>query len=169
MNNIDALVRITEILNSITQIDPAAVMDDGRDTEDIEQYNRFASNQKAILEAHGDLSDIELDGLESCELNMMWRDAWRGESPSLIESKYNHAVRYANSLITHIKACSSIVDQLKAARLVAGLTQQQVADKMGIAQQSVARLESGSNEPSIGMVERYATALGLRIGIIDDK
>lgn len=68
-----------------------------------------------------------------------------------------------------LSTISSVVSELKFRRWESGLTQQRVADIMGVAQQSVARIESGRISPSIDMVERYASALGLRIGIIDDK
>ena len=58
-----------------------------------------------------------------------------------------------------------IVNQLKAARLASGYTQQQVASKMGIAQTALSRIESGTHSPSLDMVERYAEALGCRLKI----
>lgn len=58
-----------------------------------------------------------------------------------------------------------IVNQLKAARLASGFTQQQVASKMGIAQTALSRIESGTHSPSLDMVERYAEALGCRLKI----
>lgn len=56
-----------------------------------------------------------------------------------------------------------VVDQLVAARFAAGLTQQQVADRMGAAQTQVSDLERGSrkNGPSATVLLRYARAVGL--------
>ena len=44
----------------------------------------------------------------------------------------------------------------------AGLTQQQVAERMGTTQSTVARMESGKRPPSLRTVQRYAQAVGAR-------
>jgi transcriptional regulator with XRE-family HTH domain len=44
----------------------------------------------------------------------------------------------------------------------AGLTQQQVAERMGTTQSTIARMESGKRPPSLRTVQRYAQALGCR-------
>ncbi len=49
---------------------------------------------------------------------------------------------------------------LIAARKTAGLTQQQVAERMGTKQAAVARMESGAQKPSFKSIERYAKATG---------
>jgi DNA-binding XRE family transcriptional regulator len=48
------------------------------------------------------------------------------------------------------------------ARVNAGLTQLQVAEKMGTTQSAIARLESGSSLPSIKSLYRYAGAVGAK-------
>ena len=50
------------------------------------------------------------------------------------------------------------------ARLAAGLTQEEVARRMGTSQPVVARLESG-HKPSLKTLERYAAAVGARLKI----
>lgn len=52
--------------------------------------------------------------------------------------------------------------ELVAARARAGLTQQQVAERMGTTQSTIARMESGKRPPSLRTVQRYAQALGCR-------
>lgn len=52
--------------------------------------------------------------------------------------------------------------ELIAARARAGLTQQEVAERMGTTQSTVARLESGKRPPSLRTVQRYAQAVGCR-------
>ena len=52
--------------------------------------------------------------------------------------------------------------ELIAARSRAGLTQGQVAERMGTTQSVIARLESGRRAPSLRTVQRYAHALGCR-------
>lgn len=59
--------------------------------------------------------------------------------------------------------------ELLRARQQAGLTQAEVAERMGVAQASVARLESSAGSrkhaPSISTLRRYATALGCDLRI----
>jgi transcriptional regulator with XRE-family HTH domain len=56
----------------------------------------------------------------------------------------------------------AIARELIAARTRAGLSQAQVAERMGTTQSTVARLESGRNMPSMRTLERYAKATGSR-------
>lgn len=52
--------------------------------------------------------------------------------------------------------------ELIAARSRAGLTQGEIAHRMGTTQSVIARLEGGKRQPSIRTVQRYAEALGCR-------
>jgi ribosome-binding protein aMBF1 (putative translation factor) len=52
----------------------------------------------------------------------------------------------------------AIVRELVAAR--AGLSQSEVAQRMGTTQSAVARMESGKRLPSMRTVERFAQAVG---------
>ena len=54
----------------------------------------------------------------------------------------------------------AIARELIAARARAGLTQGEVARRMGTTQSVVARLESGKRPPSMRTVERFAQAVG---------
>ena len=56
----------------------------------------------------------------------------------------------------------SMARELIAARSRAGLTQGEVAERMGTTQSVVARLESGRRAPSMQTVQRYAQAVGAR-------
>jgi transcriptional regulator with XRE-family HTH domain len=56
----------------------------------------------------------------------------------------------------------SIVRELIAARMRAGLTQGQIAQRMGTTQSVIARLEGGKRTPSMNTVARYAQAAGCR-------
>ncbi len=57
-----------------------------------------------------------------------------------------------------------LASDLVAARLKAGLSQTEVAARMGTSQSAVARLESGDADIRLSTLERYATALGRRLG-----
>ena len=52
--------------------------------------------------------------------------------------------------------------ELIAARARAGLTQADVAERMGTTQSVIARLEGGKAAPSMRSVQRYAQAVGCR-------
>lgn len=54
----------------------------------------------------------------------------------------------------------AIARELIAARARAGLSQGEVAQRMGTTQSVVARLESGKRLPSMRTVERFAQAVG---------
>jgi ribosome-binding protein aMBF1 (putative translation factor) len=57
----------------------------------------------------------------------------------------------------------ALVGAMVEARHQAGLTQEQVAERMGTTQSVVARLENAHHMPSFDLVTRYATALGRRV------
>lgn len=56
----------------------------------------------------------------------------------------------------------AVARELIAARLRAGLTQEQLAEKMHTTQSTIARLESGRTLPSLRTLSRYAEATGSR-------
>mgnify|MGYP003623010170 CR=1 FL=1 len=59
----------------------------------------------------------------------------------------------------------SLVTALIDARTRAGLTQEQVAQRMKTTQAVIARLEGGGSKPSTRTLERYAEATGSRLKI----
>jgi len=59
----------------------------------------------------------------------------------------------------------AIVGEMIEARQSAGLTQTQIAARMGTTQSVVARLENARHMPTFDMVARYAAAVGRRIDI----
>jgi predicted transcriptional regulator len=56
-----------------------------------------------------------------------------------------------------------LLAQLVAGRRAAGLSQSDVADRMGTSQPAVARLEAGDVDARMSTVERYAAAVGRRV------
>ena len=59
-----------------------------------------------------------------------------------------------------------LVRELLAARVAAGLTQEQVAASMGTTKSAVSRLESaGKHSPSVTTLKKYAAAVGCGIEI----
>lgn len=59
----------------------------------------------------------------------------------------------------------SLIGALIEARSRAGLTQEQVAQRMNTTQAVIARLEGGGSKPSTRTLERYAEATGSRLRI----
>ncbi len=58
-----------------------------------------------------------------------------------------------------------LVGAMIEARHAAGLTQQDLAERMGTTQSVVARLEAARHMPTFDMATRYAAAIGRRIDI----
>jgi predicted transcriptional regulator len=62
-----------------------------------------------------------------------------------------------------------MLDEILAARKAAGLTQAQVAERMGSTAPAVSRLEdaliTGKHSPSLATLRKYAAALGKRIEV----
>jgi transcriptional regulator with XRE-family HTH domain len=56
----------------------------------------------------------------------------------------------------------ALASQLIEARSRAGLTQAEVAERMGTSQSTAARLESGGAKPSLSTLKRFAKATGAR-------
>ena len=57
----------------------------------------------------------------------------------------------------------ALSDELVVRRRALGLSQTQVAARMGTSQSAVARIETGSSDVLMSTVDRYATALGRRL------
>lgn len=55
------------------------------------------------------------------------------------------------------------VRQIIRARIAAGLTQKDLAEKIGTRQSNVSRIESGNSNPSIAMLKRIAKATGTKL------
>jgi predicted transcriptional regulator len=59
----------------------------------------------------------------------------------------------------------AVADTFVAARSELGLSQTEVAARMGTSQSAVARLESGDADVRLSTLERYAAALGRRLEV----
>lgn len=59
---------------------------------------------------------------------------------------------------------SELIGNLTALRHTRGLSQTQVAARMGTSQSALARLESGQSDLRMSTLERYADALNVTIG-----
>lgn len=59
-----------------------------------------------------------------------------------------------------IRLDGQLVEQLKTIREQQGMTQEELAFRMGITQPAVSSIESGNTDPKLGTLRRYANALG---------
>lgn len=59
----------------------------------------------------------------------------------------------------------TVISELISARLNKGLTQKEVADKLGTKQSAVARLESGGVNPSLEFLQRFAQVMGYKLSV----
>lgn len=59
----------------------------------------------------------------------------------------------------------AVISTIIGARLKRGMTQKDVADKIGTKQSAIARLEAGNTNPTIGFLEKIASVLGARLTI----
>jgi transcriptional regulator with XRE-family HTH domain len=63
-----------------------------------------------------------------------------------------------------MEAVVYIGEHLKDARVRAGLTQQELADKSGLTQTTVARVERDAVQPEVSTLRKLAEALDVSIG-----
>jgi len=59
-----------------------------------------------------------------------------------------------------------IYNTLVKARIEKKLTQKQLAKKLGIAQSSLARFESGRTNPTLSFLQKVTSGLGLKLTIV---
>lgn len=67
-------------------------------------------------------------------------------------------------MISHAER--EFVQQLRAARREAGLSQQDVADRMVVARSRIATIESCRMSPCLNTLMRYAEAVGARVALV---
>lgn len=64
-----------------------------------------------------------------------------------------------------LKKSAEVIEQLVKERHHQGMTQQDLSDLTGILPPNLARLESGTRVPTLVVLEKYASALGMHIEI----
>lgn len=68
-----------------------------------------------------------------------------------------------------IEFVADLVEEIKDIREELGITQRELADKTGLKQSAIARMESGGAIPRLDTVLRVAFALGLKLKLIKDE
>ena len=99
--------------------------------------------------------------LKFCEI---WLDPIFDAFPNLAihESVYHELVADAIQKQT-LKKTSEMIEQLVEERRRQGMTQQNLSDITGILPPNLARLESGNRVPTLAVLQKYASALGMHI------
>ena len=59
----------------------------------------------------------------------------------------------------------AVISQLITARLNRGMTQKDIAEKLGTKQSAIARFESGTYNPTLSFVKKLTSALHLKIKV----
>jgi len=59
-----------------------------------------------------------------------------------------------------------VVRQIIKARIKAGLTQKELAERIGTRQSNVSRIENGNYNPSIAILKRIAQATGTKLQVM---
>lgn len=68
-----------------------------------------------------------------------------------------------------IELVADLVDEIIDTRQSIGLTQRELAEKTGLKQSAIARMESGGAIPRLDTVLRVALALGLKLKLLKDE
>ena len=58
-----------------------------------------------------------------------------------------------------------VISELLSVRIKKGITQKQLAKKIGTKQSAIARFEAGNVNPSLGFLEKMAGAMGYKVNI----
>lgn len=84
---------------------------------------------------------------------------WRKLKKELLQNK---AVKKEYDRLTpRYRAISALI----SARIKKGITQKELAQKIGTKQSAIARFEAGDVNPSLGFLEKVARVMGYRINI----
>jgi HTH-type transcriptional regulator / antitoxin HipB len=73
--------------------------------------------------------------------------------------------RDAAAAYEHARLRYELADAIRARREELGLSQRQLAERAGMTQPGVARFEAGGTTPTLPLLERLATALGLTLTV----
>jgi ribosome-binding protein aMBF1 (putative translation factor) len=90
-----------------------------------------------------------------------WKDLQSKKLSSMtVEERREYDQAYAEA---HLAA--EVGERIHAAREAAGLTQRELARRMGTSQAAIDRLESGGVGATLTTLQRVATALGLEVNV----
>jgi len=64
-----------------------------------------------------------------------------------------------------LSARYKLISELISARIKKGITQKELAQKIGTRQSAIARFEAGNINPSLGFLEKMAEVMGYKVNI----
>jgi transcriptional regulator with XRE-family HTH domain len=67
--------------------------------------------------------------------------------------------------LNELEAVAQLVNKIHQRRVELGLTQKELADKVGLYQESIARIENGGTVPRLDTVFKIALALGMKLDL----
>jgi transcriptional regulator with XRE-family HTH domain len=67
--------------------------------------------------------------------------------------------------LNELEAIAQLVNKIHQRRVELGLTQKELADKVGLHQESIARIENGGTVPRLDTVFKIALALGMKLDL----
>lgn len=67
--------------------------------------------------------------------------------------------------MNELEVVAQLVNVIHQRRIELGLTQQDLADKVGLHQESIARIENGGSVPRLDTVIKLALALGMKLSL----
>ncbi|WP_019638906.1 helix-turn-helix transcriptional regulator [Paenibacillus fonticola] len=67
--------------------------------------------------------------------------------------------------MNELESVAQLVNAIHQRRIELGWTQQKLADKVGLYQESIARIENGGSVPRLDTVLKLAFALGMKISL----
>lgn len=84
---------------------------------------------------------------------------WQQLKSELLQNK--DVKKEYDRLAPRYKAISALI----SARIKKGITQKELAQKVGTKQSAIARFEAGGVNPSLGFLERIADVMGYKVNI----
>ena len=89
------------------------------------------------------------------------KDAWVKDKAVFWQTIYEHIEKQIEDVPERL----SIAQQIKNSRVKMGYTQEEMAEKLGVIQQYVSKLEAGSENLTIDTLKRIAQVLGKKLTI----
>lgn len=72
-------------------------------------------------------------------------------------------MNHGDDAIVDVESRSFLLDMLVGLRRTHGLTQTEVAERMGVTQPTISDLETQTGDPRLSTVQRYARAVGAEL------